>query len=163
MGLRGIRNPIVGTERITGMRTHLLGIALAVFVGACGGSDGGPAAPPPAATDLTGRWSEANGGSVSWTLTQTGTTVAGTSSYSENNGRYLGAISGDGIVSGSINGRQLTFTDTYATVSKPNCSVQVTGTLSIDGQTMSGRYTETDSCNGAVLGTINGTIAFRKR
>jgi len=39
----------------------------------------------------------------------------------------------------------------------------VTGSLVISGTQMAGRYQEVDSCDGAMLGTVNGTIALRKQ
>jgi hypothetical protein len=137
---------------------------------ACGGGSGStstPTAPsatptPQATTDLSGAWSESTG-DLTWVLTQQGVTVTGTSNFSQSSGQYLGAVSGNGVIAGTVAGASFNGTDTYATLSKPNCSMRVTLEMSINGNVMTGRYTEVDSCDGAVLGTLSGSLVMRKR
>jgi len=140
--------------------------ALVLVLAGCGGSSStSSTAPTPvaAAIDLTGTWNESGGGTLSWRLTQTGTGVTGTSSFSQDNGRFLGAVSGQGTVTGSVADGAFSFTDTYKTLSKTNCSLAVTGRLVISGSQMSGPYQEVDSCDGATLGTVNGSLSVRKQ
>jgi hypothetical protein len=140
----------------------VLGPALALTLAGCGGTSPASPAAPAAIVDLTGIWNE-TGGSVTWRLAQGGAGVTGTSSFSQDNGRFIGAVSGQGTVTGTVADGAFSFTDTYATLSRPNCSLVVTGSLVISGNQMAGRYQEVDFCDGAMLGTVNGTIALRKQ
>src|SRR5262245_15680037 len=89
---------------------------------------------------LTGTWTQL-GGTLTWTLTQVGFNVGGGSSFSQDNNVYLGAVSGDGIVQGGVSSGVFTFDDTYARLSEPNCSMETTGQLKINGNSMTGPYT----------------------
>jgi hypothetical protein len=134
----------------------------------CGGGSGSNLSPPtptPISTiDVTGTWDEATGGNLTWQLRQTGSSVTGSSQFAQDNGPFLGAVSGQGTLSGTVSNSTFTFTDSAPTLSKPNCSLVATGQLTFSSSTlMTGRYTEVDSCNGAVLGTTGGTISMRKR
>jgi len=140
-----------------------LGLSAGLLAAACGSKSSGPAGPTNTTTDLTGTWNETPGGDLTWVLTQTGSNVTGSTSFSQDSGPNLGAVSGKGIMSGTVSSGLFNFTDTYATLSKANCSMTVSGQMTINGTTMSGRYTEVDSCNGAVLGTVMGNIAMRKQ
>lgn len=139
---------------------------------ACGGGSGSsPSAPAPISptptptspTDVTGIWDESTGGDLTWQLVQTGSTVTGSSRFSQQSGP-LGAVSGQGMLSGTLSNGTFAFTDNASMLSKPDCSVVVTGQLTLSSSTeMSGRYSEVDSCGGAVLGSAGGTIRMRKR
>ena len=140
----------------------VLGPALALTLAGCGGTSPASPAAPAAIVDLTGIWNE-TGGTVTWRLAQGAAGVTGTSSFSQDNGRFIGAVSGQGTVTGTVADGAFSFTDAYATLSRPNCSLVVTGSLVISGNQMAGRYQEVDFCDGAMLGTVNGTIALRKQ
>jgi hypothetical protein len=99
----------------------------------CGG---GPTTSPTAtaaAIDLTGTWDESTGGALTWQLTQTGSAVSGPSQFSQDNGRFLGSVSGQGSVSGSVVDGAFTFADSYATLSRLTCSLVVSGRLTVNG------------------------------
>ena len=137
--------------------------ALALALAGCGSSSSASPTAPAAVVDLTGTWNESGGGTLTWRLTQGAAGVTGTSSFSQDNGRYLGAVSGQGTITGTVADGAFSFTDRYATLSRQNCSLVVTGRMIISGTQMSGSYQEVDSCDGATLGTVNGTIALRKQ
>lgn len=132
--------------------------------GCGGGRVSSPTPAPTSAIDLTGTWDESTGGNLTWQLAQTGDRVTGSSQFAEENGPFLGSVSGQGTVSGTVSSGTFTFTDGYPTLSKPTCSLVVTGQLTISGSTlMTGRYTDVDSCDGAVLGSRAGSISMRRR
>jgi len=143
-----------------------LAILLVAAAAGCGGSDSSssPSSPSsPAAVDLTGAWFETTG-DLAWQLAQTGSTVTGTSQFSQDSG-LIGPATGRGTVTGVRAGGSVTFTDTYpvGSLSVPNCSIVASGTLTISGNQMSGRFAAVNSCNGAVLGTENGTLVMMRR
>jgi len=139
-------------------------VSALILTAACAGGSSSSPTGPSAPVDLTGAWDEGTGGNLTWQLSQNGATVSGSSAFSQENGPFLGGVSGQGVIAGTVSNGTFTFTDTVATLSKPNCSMMVSGQLTLSGaRTMAGRYTEVDSCNGAVLGSTGGTITMRKR
>lgn len=148
-------------------RRNLVSILLAAALASCKSSDSNPTTPSSTGStsiDLTGTWAEGTGGDLTWTLTQNGGAVTGSSRFSQMSGPFLGAVSGQGTISGTVSAGTFSFTDSYTTLSTPNCSLVATGTLTIASSTrMSGRYTDVESCNGATLGTTGGTIDMRKQ
>jgi hypothetical protein len=139
-------------------------IGLAVLVSACGGAGNSSPNPsgPTAAINLTGNWAD-TGGSTTWQLTHTGNSVTG-STFSVGANAVLGTYSGQGVLSGTVDGSTLTFTDTYATLTVPDCSEVVTGTFSINSaNSVSGTVTIVDTCRSSVVFTRNVRDAFTRR
>jgi hypothetical protein len=144
-------------------------VLVSIVVAGCGGggSTAGttvstPTSPTVTVSDLTGAWTETTGGALTWQLTQSGGTVTGTSSYTQGSGPLTGA-SVRGAISGSVASSTFTFTDSSTSISRPNCTIVATGSLTISGSQMTGRYTETDTCDGAVVFSGGGGITMRKQ
>ena len=141
-------------------------LACAVLLAGCGGgstaSSGSPTSPSGVSANastsvasLAGKWLGRDEGrsTITWTLTQDGGTVSGTSSFVEP------GSGGGGTVTGTVSGSTFTFTDTYPTLLGANqtCSATLHGQLTINGAGMSGPYTGTNSCTGAFEGQVSFT------
>jgi hypothetical protein len=145
-------------------------ITLTLLLIACGStSSSGPSSPstPTTATtltDLTGTWASQSG-SWQWELTQNGSSVTGTSSFSAGVPAFgLGQYAGSGVVSGTFSNNTFTVTDKADTVSLPNCANDVaTGVLTLSGTSLAGQMHETITCDGRTLGPVSETIKFTKR
>src|SRR5438046_1778657 len=100
------------------MRTYGVAavLGLCACLTACGGGSSSTNNPSPT-IDLTGTWSE-QGGDLTWRLMETGANVSGTSHFSQDSGRYLGAVSGNGNISGTVSSATFSFTDSYPSLSK---------------------------------------------
>ena len=85
-------------------------------------------------------------GSMTWLVTQTGTTFTGPVTFANYRGN------GSMQVSGTMNGKTGTFTMTMPNGTMPmaGCSGQVTGTFDMDDMMvrMTGAYTGSTTCNG---------------
>jgi hypothetical protein len=154
------------------MRLFGLGLLVALLTSACGGSTSSPVVPssgaPPSQASMTGSWSGSSADStgpesMAWAVTQDGTSVTGTMSFSDT-GR---SMMGTGSMRGTVNGKTVTFH-----MDVPNggfsgmmssCSMGMDGqaTMSDDGHTMTGTYSGTmsgmmsggmmnQSCGGAM-------------
>jgi hypothetical protein len=44
-----------------------------------------------------------------------------------------------------------------------DCSVEIDGSLVVNGNSMKGTYTEFDDCNGVRLATLTGTLTMQKQ
>jgi hypothetical protein len=151
-------------------------LAFAVGVTACGGSSSMPAAPTAANSPIgtgtsaaTGTWvgtaADSSGttmgmsmgsmgmgmpggsmGTMTWQITQTGTTFTGTVSFANYHGN------GSMQVSGTMDGKNGTFTMTMPNGTMPmaGCSGQVTGTFDMDDKMvkLTGTYTGSTTCTG---------------
>ena len=151
-------------------------VVLALTAAACsGGSTGGsPTAPSPVSTssslDVSGFWQESGGGSLSIRFQQSGTAVTSTASFMDSNsvfGRYAGSCTGTGTLSGSA----LTANESCQVTSQPNgapidgCEEKVASSYTVQsgGRQMNGSFTQTDTCNGSVVFTRNGSITLVKQ
>jgi hypothetical protein len=141
---------------------EVLAVLLVVVSAACSGHPTAPTSLDRFGASVTGTWTQV-GGTRTWFLTQTGANVAGGSSFSQDDNVYLGAVSGDGIVQGGVGLGVFNFDDTYVRLLQANCSLEITGQLKVSGDSMTGPYTENDSCNGALVGRLSGTLAMQKK
>ena len=143
--------------------------ALLVVLGttACTSGNAAPTPVMPTLPDLigasvAGTWTQV-GGTRTWTLSQIGFNVGGTSSFSQDNNTYLGAVSGNGIVEGGVGLGVFDFDDYCDRPTTPKCSIEVTGQLTVSGNSMTGPYTENDNCNGVRIGQIKGILTMQKQ
>lgn len=154
------------------MATKLrLAVLLSLAAAACGGGSSSPSAPSSAFTgpvDVTGTWVEVRG-SLNLFLTQTGTSVTGSASFTDRNDVF-GSYRGDGTVSGSVSGTSMTLTEIYgvsdATSGRDtkNCTETVHSTWTITSATsMNGPFTQVDVCDGAEVFNKSGTTTVEKR
>jgi len=97
--------------------------------------------------DLTGTWKGRTNGSVEITfvILQQGMNITGTGEYKQLN------RSGKGPLTGTVAGRDLTFTNEYPIES--NCTGVANGILTVNGGMMSGDY-ESDDCGVLEHGTL---------
>jgi osmotically-inducible protein OsmY len=151
------------------MRALIPVILSLVTVTACGGSPSAPTAPTPnpsgTLTSLSGTWagpsSDTSGPAMmTWVVSQSGITMAGTMNISDS-GR---GMMGNGSVQGTISGSTVTFHMTVPNAGfngmMSSCSMSVDGQaqMSDDGHTMTGTYSGTmsgmmsqmQSCGGAM-------------
>lgn len=103
-----------------------------------------------------------------WSLTQVGIQAGGPATFSQDNNPTFGAVSGTGGVVGSVVFGTFTFAETYERLtmtSRPNadCYVDVNGQVTLSGDTMTGSYTEVDSCAGVHLGQIAGSLTMERK
>jgi hypothetical protein len=134
---------------------------------ACGSSTSSPVSPssgpPPSQASMTGSWSGSSADStgqesMTWAVTQAGTSVTGTMSFSDT-GR---GMMGNGSMTGTVNGGTVTFhmnvpTGGFSGAMSP-CSMGMDGqaTMSADGRTMTGTYS--GNMSGMMAGgMMNGT------
>ena len=146
------------------MKTSIVAVVLAVFGTACGSS---PTTPSTSATPMsvTGTWvgsgldssstlgagsmmGQTGAGTMTWQLTQTGSTVTGSLGFS---GMPAGM---PGSFTGTMDQDDMVFTfDTppMGAMMSSGCAAHVTGTVHLDEQTMTmtGTYDGTNSCYGA--------------
>ncbi len=149
---------------------------LGLFAAACGGSSNSPAAPG-SPMSVTGTWSgtptdsttaalgtggmmgQAGMGTLTWQLTQSGSNVTGTMSFSGMSSSMM-----RGTISGTMSGQDMTFTmDMPAgSMMSGTCSAHSSGTAHMDGvaMTMTGSYSGTNSCAGPFN---NGQMAMTRR
>ena len=151
---------------------------LAVFVAGCGGSGSsmGPTGPGSMA-NYAGRWggsmSESGGatmgsgtmgglmrgmmaGQMTWQMTQTDANATG---YME-----MSAFQGSGrmAIAGTISGQTMTFTMNIPTggMPEPGCAATGSGTAQMNGNTMTGTYSGTNTCSGRFS---NGQFTLSRR
>jgi hypothetical protein len=128
------------------------------------------------ATSMTGTWAgsasdsssgsmgagslmgQAGMGTMTWPLTQSGSTVTGAMSFSGMQGRMPGSFSG------TMSGEEMTFTMDMPNESmmSSGCSARATGTAHVDGtrMTLTGTYSGSNSCTGSFT---NGQMAMTRR
>ncbi len=99
---------------------------------------------------------QAGMGQMTWRLTTSGSSVSGTMSFSGMPGQMPGSM--QGVLSGSV----LTFTMTMpaGTMMSPGCSATASGTMQVNGTTMTGLFSGSNSCNGAFN---NGQMTLAKQ
>ena len=153
-------------------------LCLAAFVASCGGSGSsiGPTAPG-SLTGSTGTWvgsmSESGGammgsgimggmmsgmmaGQMTWQMTQTGTNVTGNMEMKGFKG------TGQMMISGTIAGQTMTFTMNIPAGGMPEsgCAATGNGTAQMNGNTMTGTYSGSNTCSGAFL---NGRFTLSRK
>ena len=147
-------------------------VLVSCFVAACG--DSSPTAPT-ASTSMTGTWAgsasdsstsmgtgslmgQAGMGTMTWPLTQSGSTVTGSMSFAGMQGRTPGAFSG------MMSGDEMTFTMDMpmASMMSSGCTARATGTARVDRtkMTMTGTYGGSNSCTGSFT---NGQMTMTRR
>jgi hypothetical protein len=138
-------------------------IAVALISTACG--DEMPTEPTNPATNLTGTWrGNITVSSVSalmtWTLTQTGTSVTGPVVIA----LPTGVVLMNGTMAGTLSGTSLAFTVTVppgGIVSQPGCSGQIAGTSTVaSSTTMNGTYSVANST--CTTGLTSGTFVLTR-
>ena len=167
MNRQGTLIPVVIGE----IRLPLAVLVFAVSTVTCGGSNGptmpsNPNVPTVATSEISGTWVQV-GGTRTWNLAQYDIQVGGASSFSQDNNPNFGVVSGNGEVVGDAVLGTLIFAETYERLSaanlKPDCYIEFDGQLTISGNSMTGSYTELDSCAGLSLGRITGTLTMRRQ
>ncbi len=148
------------------MRSLGLSILSAILMASCGTSSS-PAAPTTGVqlSSVAGRWSGPSSDTtgqetLTWTVTQLGTALAGTTSI----GDTSRGLTGTGLMDGTVNGHSVTFqmqvpNGGFAGMMAP-CSMSMNGqaTMSEDGHTLTGTYSgnmngmmaQMQSCGGAM-------------
>ena len=141
---------------------NLSGVALLVslVVAACGGSSSGPANPSPTPTTRTtmsGTWVGTSADStgqekMTWTVTQNGTGMTGTMSFSDTGRNMMGNGSMQGTISGSTVTFHMSIPNGGFNGMMSSCSMGMDGhaTMSDDGRTMTGTY------SGSMSGMMSG-------
>ena len=147
-------------------------VLLAAFTAACGNSSPtGPSGMTPAS--MAGTWAgsssdssnsmgtgsmmgQAGLGAMTWQLTQSGSTVTGSMSFSGMQGGRPGSFSG------TMSGDDMTLTMDLPSGSmmSSGCSARATGTARVSGTTMTGTYGGSNSCTGAFT---NGQMTMTRR
>jgi len=131
-----------------------LAAAIAAMVVAGCGQDS-PAAPTSVELGLEGTWtgaaSDSSGpGTMSWSLTPSGTFFSGTVAVTEDSTK----VTGRGAVSGSVSGELIDFSlriDAGGFDSPySDCSATISGTARVTSSQISGTYSGTNSCSGEV-------------
>jgi len=147
-------------------------VALAAFTAACGSnSPTGPSGMTSAS--MAGTWAgsssdssnsmgtgsmmgQAGLGAMTWQLTQSGSTVTGSMSFSGMQGGRAGSFSG--TMSGEV--MTLVMDLPSGSMMSSGCSARATGTAHVTGTTMTGSYTGSNSCTGAFT---NGQMTMTRR
>ena len=95
-------------------------------------------------------------GAMTWQLTQSGSTVTGSMSFSGMQGGRPGSFSG------TMSGDDMTLTMDLPSGSmmSSGCSARATGTARVSGTTMTGTYGGSNSCTGAFT---NGQMTMTRR
>jgi hypothetical protein len=147
-------------------------IALALAAAGCGGASGpqtSPSTPVLPTTDVAGTWTQVSGpGTRTWNLSQASIQIAGQATHADSNHPTFGPMSTSGGVVGFFLLGSLQFAETYerlvVTDSKyAFCYIDTSGTLAINGNTMTGSYAEVDGCAGVHVGQRSGTITMQRR
>ena len=166
-----------GNQRVL-TRTAGLVLVLAALVAGCGGG-GNPSGPTDAAslTGFAGTWvgsmSESGGsmmgsnimggmmsgmmsGQMTWQMSQSGANVTGAMDMSGFKG------TGRMTISGTITGRTMTFTMAIPAggLPEPGCAATGNGTAQMNGNTMTGTYSGSNTCSGTFT---NGQVMLSRR
>jgi hypothetical protein len=157
------------------MKKVFAAVLLASFAAACGGN--ASMSPSAASTSVAGVWAgsgsdssssmgansmmgQADMGTMTWQLTQNGSTVSGPMSFggSGMQGRMPGAFLG------TMSGDDMTFTMDMptSTMMSSGCASRATGTAHVNRttMTMTGTYSGSNSCSGAFT---SGQMSMNRR
>ena len=146
---------------------------LGLFAAACGSNANAPTSPS-SSSSLTGTWAgtatdsstsalggggmmgQAGMGTMTWQLTENGSSVTGTMSFSGMPSTMM-----KGTLSGTMSGQDMTFTMNMPSGSmmSGSCIAQATGTMHFNGSTMTGTYSGMNSCDGPFT---NGQMAMTR-
>ena len=167
----------VGKRKVVKMKKAFAVVLLTLFAAACDGNSSTAPSGAMASESVAGTWagigtdsSSSMGagsmmgaidmGTMTWQLTQTGSTVTGPMSFSGSGmpgrmaGSFLGTMSDD----------DMTFTMDMPTNSmmSPGCSSRATGTAHVNRtmMTMTGTYSGSNSCSGVFA---NGQMTMTRR
>jgi hypothetical protein len=149
---------------------RIIAVCLGATLSSCGSSPSAPSAPTPtpaapvapapAAVGVSGTWSGSGFDSfgpelVTWILTQSGTTIAGTARFDAVNPADGSCGSCHkvkrGTVTGTITGSSLSVTMKFPAggdVPTPLCVVDLSGSATVIDRRMMANYTGTDTCEG---------------
>ena len=99
---------------------------------------------------------QAGMGTMTWPLTQSGFTVTGSMNFSGMQGRRSGSFSG------TMSGDEMTFTMDMPidSMMSSGCTARATGTARVNGTTMTGTYSGSNSCTGSFA---NGQMTMTRR
>jgi hypothetical protein len=151
------------------MQRVFVAILLTGFAMGCGSSPTAPSTPMMVAGMWSGTASDSSSsmgagsmmgqaalGTMTWQLTQGGSTVTGSMSFSGMNGGMSGSFSG------TISGAEMTFTMDMpmGSMMSSGCSAHSTGAAHVDGTTMTGTYSGSNACTGAFT---NGQMTMTRR
>ena len=159
------------------MKRVFAGVVLATFAAACGGNASMSSSAPTAQMSVAGAWAgigsdssssmgagsmmgQADMGTMTWQLTQNGSTVTGPMSFSGSGmqGRMAGSLLG------TMSGDDMTFTMDMpmGSMMSSGCSSRATGTAHLNrtAMTMTGTYNGSHSCSGAFTG---GQMTMNRR
>ncbi len=157
------------------MKQVIAVVLLAGFAAACGNTSSMGPTGPTAQTVMTGTWAgsasdssssmgagslmgQTGMGTMTWPLTQSGSTITGSMSFAGMAGRSPGAFSG------TMFGDDMTFTMDLPNNSmmSTGCTARATGTARVDStrRTMTGTYIGSNSCTGAFT---NGQMTMTRR
>lgn len=147
-------------------RRSLAPLVLLLAIAACRSGTSGPATPSaPADSGLTGTWrgtaSDSSGpGQMTWQLTQAGGTINGTVTMTDT----ATGLTGRGSISGTLSGETLRFTLNIPAggLDAPfgSCRSEVSGDAQVSGTTMTGSYSGSSSCAGAIA---SGQLTLNKQ
>ncbi len=144
----------------------VLGAAVLLVFGGCGGSPQSSGSQSPNPLNLSGQWQFATSSGTSGTvnLTQQGTQITGTLTAPN----YYGPVYGVGLpsITGTLNGTafQATITGTYgpyacgAGVINISVTIELTGTVTTGGNSMAGQFvTQPTTCFSGNAGNWSAT------
>ncbi len=148
-------------------------VLLTWFAAACGNNS--PMTPSGPAASMSGTWAgsavdssismgagslmgQAGMGTMTWPLTQSGSTLTGSMSFSGMQGRMPGSFLG------TMSGDEMTFTMDLPinSMMSSGCTARATGLARVDGtrMTMTGTYSGSNSCTGSFA---NGQMTMTRR
>jgi hypothetical protein len=140
--------------------------ALVLALAACGDGGGPSTGPsPPGGFDLTGTWrgtaSDSSGpGQMVWQITQSGGSLTGTLTMTDT----ATNLTGRGTITGTIAGATVTFAISIPAggfdAPHQTCTAQVSGDAQLASSTLTGSYTGTNSCAGAI---VSGQLTLDKQ
>ena len=157
------------------MKQMIAVVLLAGFAAACGNTSSMGPTGPTAQTAMTGTWAgsasdssssmgagslmgQTGMGTMTWPLTQNGSTVTGSMAFAGMPGRM------PGVFSGTMAGDEMAFTMDMPMTSmmSSGCTARATGTARVDGtrKTMTGTYSGSNSCTGSF---VNGQMTMTRR